>query len=183
MAERATLPEWNPLPNKSYSFQKLSPKHQRFVLAYIKLKDPRKACAAAGYSKKSVNVEAYRLLENVRIKFAIDEILREIADAAKVDASWVLTRMKMVAERCLQEVPVYQKDSNGKLKKVGVWQFDANGANQSLIALGKTLTGFFAAEKKELSGPGGGPIQLNTTIDLSKVSTKILEKLANAIIE
>jgi hypothetical protein len=45
----------------------LTPKQRKFVDAYIQLNDATKACIVAGYSPKSANVEANRMLKRANV--------------------------------------------------------------------------------------------------------------------
>lgn len=45
----------------------LTPKQEKFVEAYIRLNDATKACIVAGYSPKSANVEANRMLKRANV--------------------------------------------------------------------------------------------------------------------
>ena len=49
----------------------LTPKQEKFVEAYIRLNDATKACIVAGYSPKSANVEANRMLKRANVISAL----------------------------------------------------------------------------------------------------------------
>ena len=71
----------------------LSFKHRAFVEAYCVTWRPQEAAIAAGYSRKSAHVTAYRLLENARIRAAIEAKLR----AAQLSADHILARLSEIA--------------------------------------------------------------------------------------
>ena len=64
----------------------LTPKQQRFVEEYIKDLNGTQAAIRAGYSPKTANEQAVRLLANVSIKTAIDSELEKLRDAALATA-------------------------------------------------------------------------------------------------
>ena len=64
----ATTPE---IPESN--FIGLTPKQEKFVEAYIRLNDATKACIVAGYSPKSANVEANRMLKRANVVNALKD--------------------------------------------------------------------------------------------------------------
>jgi phage terminase small subunit len=68
------------------------------------------------------------------IEQAIQRARDEAAKAAELNAEWVLTRLKKVAERCLQEEAVLDREGN----PTGEFRFDASGAAKALELIGKT---------------------------------------------
>ena len=132
----------------------LTTKQKSFVFEYLKDKNGTQAAIRAGYSKSTANEQAARLLANVSIKAAIDAELQKIAEEAKVTAHYVINNLKEVVSRCMQHQPVMVydrdaremvqateivKDADGNAKEVGVFTFDAMGANKALELLGKHL--------------------------------------------
>jgi len=55
----------------------LTTKQNRFITAYKELGDANQACIVAGYSPKSANIEASRLLRNVKIVQELDNWRKE----------------------------------------------------------------------------------------------------------
>lgn len=64
------------------------------------------------------------------------------------DRAWVRARLREVAERTMQAVPV--TDSKGE--PTGAWTFNAAGANRALELLGREL-GMFVDRKDHRIGP------------------------------
>jgi len=64
----------------------LTQKQQRFVEEYTKDTNGTQAAIRAGYSLRTANEQAVRLLANVSIKTAIDSELKKMRDAALADA-------------------------------------------------------------------------------------------------
>lgn len=126
---------------------KLNPRKKAFVAEYLKDKNGKRAAIRAGYSAKTAEQQACRLLRNVQIKELVESALQKAEEKAIVDVAYVLTGFKEVAERCMQRQPVMMKsgavwvqkaDDNGE----GVWEFDSMGANKALEQLGKYLQMF-----------------------------------------
>ena len=143
----------------------LTPKQEAFCLEYLKCGNAseayRKTYDTKG-SEKTINEKASRLLNGGKIRARLELLQRAVTDAAMqsaaVDKDWVMRRLKIVAERCLQArpvldrkgAPVFTKLENGKL--VPAFVFDAAGANRALELLGKEIGMFI--EKKEAGKPG-----------------------------
>lgn len=139
------------------SAKRLTPKERIFVSEYIKTRNGSEAARIAGYSPLAAKEIACRMLTKAHIRAEIDARIEKIQEKAEVSAEWVLVRLKEVARRCLQEVPVMEFDHEAKtmVQKVdeqgrGVWEFDSSGANKSLELLGKTIRMF--VDKIEHSG-------------------------------
>lgn len=66
---------------------KLNDKQRRFVYEYIAIMKPGKAAIAAGYSKKTANVQGSKLLAHGKIRRIVDHLLQERAKVCEVDAS------------------------------------------------------------------------------------------------
>lgn len=87
------------------AFQKLNYQQQNFVLAYtgVNLYDGKEACRTAQYaskSDKSLYVQAFRLLKNVKIKDAIAEVVQQAIIATDITPEKVLfdlDKIKQVA--------------------------------------------------------------------------------------
>lgn len=113
--------------------QKLSLRVSRFVDAL--LSDPEsnatKAAIRAGYSAKTAESQASRLLRNAKVRAVVDEAKDKAARAADVTVLEVLTGLRREA---YGEGP----------------DTSSNARTTALVALGKTLKMF--TEKVELSG-------------------------------
>lgn len=122
--------------------REMTRKRQRFVIEYLKDQDGKAAAIRAGFSKKSAAAIASEYLTIPSIREAIDSRLREISEKAGVTAEWVTARLKLIAERCIQDIdPIltkaggYKRDRHtGKI----CFDFDAAGAKGALELLGKT---------------------------------------------
>ena len=108
-------------------------KHSKFAAEYVRKPDAERAAMKAGYKK----ARGRQLLMNPDIRQKIEEGLSDAALAAGVSRAWVISKLKEVAERCMQAQPV---KINGI--ETGMYVFDASGANRSLELLGKHLKVF-----------------------------------------
>ncbi len=114
-----------------------------------------KAAVRAGFPEKSAKVRACEMLADERVQARVAELMAERAARAGISADWVVSRLKAVAERCLQETPVMR---DGKPLMVetptgqvaAAYTFDAAGANKALDLLGRHV-GIFEADNRQRS--------------------------------
>lgn len=175
--------------------KRLPPKHERFVKEYLVDLNATKAAERAGYSVKTAKSQGSRLLTNVDVQAAIQKGQEKIGERAGVNAEWVISSLKEVAQRCMQKVPVMVFDKveremvrakgedpeTGELKDL--WEFDSSGANRALELLGKHIGMFKEHHKHEHTGKDGGPIETkNDALDarLSNMSDEQLLTLVQA---
>ncbi len=127
--------------------ENLNIRQQRFVSEYAKDLNGKQAAIRAGFSEKTAESQASRLLRNVKVSIAVKAALHKVEEKAIVTASYVLKSLKEVAEHCRKRRPI-----------------DSAGANRALELLGKHLTIF--TEKVEHSGRIDGDLvpRFNITI-------------------
>ena len=106
----------------------LSGKRLRFCEIYLETMNAADSAVKAGYSPRSANVTASRLLKNDMVKQYLEHALKERAERTGVSTDYVVKNLVEIVERCLHE-----KDPNGRNK------FDAQAANRALELLGKHL--------------------------------------------
>lgn len=87
------------------------------------------------------NMEKDYPLVRARINELSVEVSQRVIEAAAINKSWVIDRLKKVAERCMQAEPV-MKMIDGELQETGEYKFDSAGANRALELLGKELQMF-----------------------------------------
>lgn len=125
----------------------LSPKQMAFVTEFMKDRNGKQACIRAGYSPRSAEMQASRLLSKDNVKKAVDFYTRQIESRTLVTAQYVIENLMEVVERCMQRSPVMvrqggemvqAKDEEGR----DVWEFDSAGANKALESLGRHLKMF-----------------------------------------
>lgn len=81
-----------------------------------------------------------------RIRTIQQELSNEILVKNKIDRHWVMSNMVKLAERCMQEEPVLDKDGN----PTGVYQFDSAGAIKAVHLVGVEL-GMFKKENTTIN--------------------------------
>ena len=151
------------------SAAKLTPKQERFVQEYMVDLNAAAAARRAGYSPKNADRIAYELLEKPHIKRAVIEATKEKTEKVQLDASWVLTRFKLISDRCVQGEPVLDKDG----EPTGEWRFDAAGANKATEMIGKHLSMFTDKIQADIKAE----VRQENTPDYTKLSMDELLQL------
>jgi len=95
----------------------MSPKQQRFVDEYLIDLNATQAAIRAGYSERSAEVTAHRLLSNAKIAAAVAAAQTDRSERTKIDADWVLTRLAEEADADVADL----YDDHGQLKPVKDW--------------------------------------------------------------
>lgn len=121
------------------SMMTLMPKQQQFCLEYLKDFNGTQAAIRAGYSKKTANEQAARLLANVSIQNYIRETNSSIQKSTIMDVQEIQERLTKVARGDLQEeVVVVLGDGEGySTAKVVKKQIGAKDQVKALELLGK----------------------------------------------
>lgn len=103
--------------------RKLTPKQQRFADEYIKSGNAYQAAIEAGYSRNYAKAQSSKLLENVGIKYYIDEQMAEIASKRIMDATEAVELLTSIARGETKETVyigtadgVYEKHKEADLK-------------------------------------------------------------------
>lgn len=139
----------------------LTPKQETFCREWIVDFNGTQAAIRAGYSEKSANVIASKLLAKANIKARVNELIEDRKAALAVTTDFVIRNLKEVLGRCKQEIrPLLNKKGDQVMDEDGnpLFVFDSRGANTALDLLGKHVGAF----NKDTSGAGGG--SNNTTI-------------------
>jgi len=97
--------------------KKLTPKQQCFVGEYLIDLNATQAAIRAGYSAKTADVQAARLLVNAKVQKAIQSGRQAKAEKAQIDAVYVLNRLKDIAEMDALDV----LNSDGEIKPIREW--------------------------------------------------------------
>ena len=120
---------------------KLTPKQQRFVEEYLVDLNATQAAIRAGYSARTANEQAARLLAKASVSQAIASAKAERSARVAVSADYVLNNLVEIVERSMQRAPVVDMKGNHVTDEDGrfVWRFDAKAANRALELLGKHL--------------------------------------------
>jgi phage terminase small subunit len=81
----------------------LTPKQQRFVEEYLTDLNATKAAERAGYSKKTANPQASRLLANVNVQEAITNAKNKRSERTEIDQDWVINKLVENLEASMAE--------------------------------------------------------------------------------
>jgi phage terminase small subunit len=156
-----------------------------FVKEYIVDMNGKNAAIRAGYSERSAEVQASRMLKNDKVKKALSIVMTTRAEHIGVNADWVLLNLKKVAERCMQAEQITKWDYDSKcMTPTGEYQFDSRGANRSLELIGKHI-GMFK-DKVEIEGEitssvnvvfGMKPLAIEDEEDIEEVNLKSIKQL------
>jgi phage terminase small subunit len=147
----------------------LTNRQARFVEEYLLDLNAKQAAIRAGYSPNTAEAQASRLLSLVKVQRAVSESIDRRTARVEVDQDWVLSRLALIAERCLQHVPVQDRHGNPVLVETpdgelaAAYTFQANGATRALELLGKHL-GLFPS-RSEVAGQDGASLMSDWTED------------------
>jgi phage terminase small subunit len=95
----------------------VTPKAERFVQEYLIDLNATQAAIRAGYSAKTANEQASRLLTNVSVRSAVEAAQKARAEKTGIDAEWVLRRLHDDATADLADL----YDESGNLKAIHDW--------------------------------------------------------------
>jgi len=113
----------------------LTVRQARFVEEYLVDGNGMQAAIRAGYSPRSAKQLGSKVLGMPLVQVALAARQAGLGAEHRVDAGWVLDRLREVAERCLQAVPVRDRSA----RETGEWTFNASGATRALELIGKHL--------------------------------------------
>ena len=100
---------------KKIEYNKLSAKRQRFVDEYCIDFNGTQAAIRAGYSARTANEQAARLLATVSVKRALEEKRAEIAESSKLKVSDVIDELRNIAFSDITQVISFN-NSKAKIK-------------------------------------------------------------------
>jgi phage terminase small subunit len=130
----------------------LTDQQQLFCDQYLVDLNGKQAAIRAGYSEKTAEVQASRLLSYAKVQEYIKEKQNTLSEKLSLDAEWVLIRLKEISDRCVQAEPVMIRNAEGELVESGEYKFDSSGANRSTELIGKHL-GMFG-DKLDVTSKG-----------------------------
>lgn len=133
---------------------KLTPKQQRFVEEYLVDLNATQAAIRAGYSARTANEQAARLLAKASISEAIAAAKAERSARVAVSADYVLNNLVEIVERSMQRAPVFVGFGEQLTDEEGrsVWRFDGKTATRALELLGKHLGMYKDRVENDVSG-------------------------------
>ncbi len=130
----------------------LNPRREKFVIEYLIDLNATQAAIRAGYAVSGASTQGTRLLANDHVQREIAKGALIRAEQAEISVAWVLEGLKAVADRCMQAVPVFDRDG----VPTGDYVFNAPGANKAYELIGKHLRMF--SERLEVTDPEGKPL-------------------------
>lgn len=137
---------------------KLTAKQQAFCEEYMIDLNATQAAKRAGYGEKNAKQQGTENLANPSIQEELARLKSERSERTEITADEVLRDIVTIKDTCIK---------NGK----------SNPALKALEMLGRHL-GLFPTSKLELTGVGGGPVQIEASpIDLTKLSDTDLKEL------
>lgn len=148
----------------------LNGRQKLFVFGLMSGKTQRQAYYDAGGTAKTnqtADACASEILSKPKVKAFYDSLMGEVAEEAKVDATYVLKTIQETIERCKQAIPVMSQDggqamvedADGELHPMV--KFDPSNVLKGAELLGKHL-GMFK-DNVVHSGPNGGDINVTIT--------------------
>ncbi|MDH1171438.1 terminase small subunit [Pantoea agglomerans] len=96
---------------------KLTDKQELFAREYLKDLNATKAAIRAGYSVKSAQEQASRLLSNVMVQSRISELKADRNEEVGIDAAYVLRRLVEIDQMDVLDILL----PNGELKPIKDW--------------------------------------------------------------
>jgi phage terminase small subunit len=115
----------------------------------------------------TVHRKASELFQLPHVAEAVAAGIQAASEVAQVDAAYVLRQAAKLHERCMQEIePFTDRKGNHITDEKGrpLYVFDSSGAARALELVGKHVDVAAFKERSEVSGPGGGPIVVESTL-------------------
>lgn len=137
----------------------LTPKQQRFVEEYLIDLNATQSAIRAGYSERTAKSIGQENLTKPDIQKAIQEAQNKLTERTEITQDYVLTNIKKVIERCMQQEAVQARDGSPLLVEgpegdlVPLFEFKETGALKGLELLGKHLGMFKEKIEHDVSDP------------------------------
>lgn len=123
----------------------INDKQKIFCEEYIIDFNATQAAIRAGYSNKTANEQAARLLANVSIQKYVKNLIDNRNKRTQITQDEVIADIIKVKNRCMQEEAILDKDGN----ITGIYKFDSTGANKALDMLMKHTGGYETDNKQK----------------------------------
>lgn len=164
----------------------MTPKQRLFVHEYLVDLNATQAAVRAGYSVRTANEQAVRLMQQPAIATAIQTAMDTRAEALRLKAEDVVRQLGRIAFCDIRDI----FDAAGNVKEPGAWSDEAGAAIASILSRTRTMPdgseirtvkvtfgdktaalntitrhlGMFAADKVKVTMPRGGsggvPVQI-----------------------
>ncbi|NHC63189.1 terminase small subunit [Paenalcaligenes suwonensis] len=96
---------------------KLNAMQARFVEEYLVSLNATQAAINAGYSERTANQQASRLLANVKVRAILEEAMNKRSEQVKVDAEYVLSRLGEIDQMDAADI----LNDDGSVKAIHDW--------------------------------------------------------------
>ena len=123
----------------------LEEKQKMFCKEYLVDFNGTQAAIRAGYSKKTANEQASRLLTKVNVQTYLKKLIENRNKRTNITQDDVVADIIKVKDRCMQNEAVLDKEGN----ETGIYKFDSNGANKALDMLMKHTGGYETDNKQK----------------------------------
>ena len=123
----------------------LEEKQKMFCKEYLVDFNGTQAAIRAGYSKKTANEQASRLLAKVNVQTYLKKLIEKRNERTNITQDDVVADIIKVKDRCMQNEAVLDKEGN----ETGIYKFDSNGANKALDMLMKHTGGYETDNKQK----------------------------------
>ena len=123
----------------------LEEKQKMFCKEYLVDFNGTQAAIRAGYSKKTANEQASRLLTKVNVQTYLKQLIEKRNKRTNITQDDVIADIIKVKDRCMQNEAVLDKEGN----ETGIYKFDSNGANKALDMLMKHTGGYETDNKQK----------------------------------
>lgn len=124
--------------NVTELLSRLKPMERKFVLELRKCGRQGQAARNAGYSEKSADVTASRLMSREDIQEALHALYAQDCKAMCISADSIIVRAIDIYNRCMCAEPVTEFDRDtGEYTEKGEYTFDSRGAAKALDVIVK----------------------------------------------
>lgn len=179
----------------------LTLRQQRFCLEFMRDFNQKQAAIRAGYSSKTAEQQASRLLRNVKVYRYLEELRAELVDTAKLSALRVIMETERIAFSSLGQFldgdrvrnpgellpealaavqkikPIAVLSGDGKSLLKVLYEYELHPKVSALHQLHKIL-GSYAETKLRIKGAGGAEVDIFRHADRSKLQASY-EKYKN----
>ena len=97
----------------------LTVRQKKFVDAYLQSGIGKEAAIAAGYSRRSAEQQASRLLSMPEVQAYRRELEKKLFDELGISEAWIGRRLVEIVDRSMQAVPHLSWDPDERRKEIG----------------------------------------------------------------